>query len=177
MAWIQLGGGKDQQQTPAQNPAPANNSISPAVSMNQSSNLPGLNVIQYVAKNTFLEESLQKKYAGFSIEQISFSNLSEKEKRYILDELDIYQETQENFSFKVPMFREDLDEQRKEISQYAIAVLVAASKAEGGDLMHRALSSYNVSENTFRTGELSSQERKPAERKGLAAIFLGRWKK
>lgn len=176
MAWIQLGGGKEQPQTPAQTTAPANNPVQP-VSMNQSSNLPGLNVIQYVAKNTFLEESLQKKYAGFSIEQISFSNLSEKEKRYILDELDIYQETQENFSFKVPMFREDLDEQRKEISQYAIAVLVAASKAEGGDLMHRALSSYNVSENTFRTGELLSQEKKPVERKGLAAMFLGRWKK
>jgi hypothetical protein len=176
VAWIQLKGGKDQQQTSPQTPVQTNNPIMP-VSMNQANNLPNLNVIQYVAKNTFLEESLQKKYAGFSIEQISFSNLSEKEKKYILDELDICQDTQENFSFKVPMFREDLDEQRKEISQYSIAVLVAASKAEGGDLMHRALSSYNVSENTFRTGELLAQEKKPVERKGLAAVFLGRWKR
>lgn len=170
--WIQLDrSGREDSQVPImQQTSPA------AVSMNQSTSLPNLNVLQYVAKNEFLDKALQQKYAGFNIEQISFSNLSEKEKKYILDELDIYQETQENFSFKVPMYREDLDEQRKEISQYAVAILVAASKADNGDLMHRALSSYNVSENTFRAGELLA-EKKPVERKGLGALFLGRWKR
>jgi hypothetical protein len=170
--WLSLGRRTEEPQAIPQTNI---NIPSSAVPMGQNTGLPELSVIQYVAKNESLDKELIKKYAGFNIEQISFANLSEKDKRYIMDELDIYQMTQQNFSFKVPMFRPDLDEQRKEISQYAISVLVAASKAEDGDLMHRALSSYSVNDTSIRTGQTA--EKKPEKRSGLGAAFLGRFKR
>lgn len=147
--------------------------IQPSISsipLQQPAGLPELNVIKYTTENPHIKQEVLSEFFGFSPQQITFSDFTDEDIRYLMDELEIYETIQEDCKLKFNVFRKDFDEKRSRFGQFKNVIWVSALKGKGGQQRDKAYSSTSVNDTRIQTGASLPLKK---ERSGLARIFLG----
>ena len=137
----------------------------------QPSHPPTIEVIREVSATEHIEPEWRKKYRGFDLKQIGYSNLPEGGDEMLRLEFEAYQDIHNNFDLKDDVFDDGLDEQRFSYVQDAVLVQNQGRKAIGGALQKQVLSATSINKTEIQAGQVLKQD---IQKKGGIGSFLMR---
>jgi hypothetical protein len=131
---------------------------------------PTIEVIREVSATEHIEPEWRKKYRGFDLKQIGYSNLPEGGDEVLRIEFSAYRDIQENFRLKDDVFDDDLEESRTGYLQDEVLVQNQGRKAIGGALQKQVLSATSINKTEIQAGQILKED--ITKKGGFGSFFM-----